>query len=60
MKYKCIKDFCGLGLLSIGKIYEPKIEESKGVTYYHFTNDYGRDIALTDKTINENFEKVED
>lgn len=60
MKYKCIKDFYGLGLLTVGKIYEPKIEKSKGITHYHFTNNHGRDIALSDRTINENFEKVED
>lgn len=60
MKYKCIKDFCGLGLLTVGKVYKPHTEESKGITYYHFTNDFGRDLALSDRTTNEYFEKVED
>ncbi len=60
MKYKCIKDFWGLGLLAVGKIYEPHTEKNKGNTFYHFTNDVGRVIVFSDENINDYFEKVED
>lgn len=58
MKYRCIKDFFGLGLLTVGKIYEPHTENKGNI--YHFTNDVGRVISFSDQTINNFFEKVEE
>lgn len=58
MKYRCIKDFCGLGLLTVGKIYEVKPIFKHYVTQYQVTNDFGREINLSDKTLPTYFEKV--
>lgn len=54
VKYRCIKDFCGLGLLTVGKVYDVEVNGY----IYTVINDVGREIFLSDLTIPEYFERV--
>ena len=62
MKVKCIKDFCGMNLLTVGKIYDVKEETIgyyDGITIYRGTNDHGMEFKLSDDTLGIYFEKAE-
>lgn len=62
MKMKCIKDFLGMNLLTVGKIYDVKEEtigSCDGMTIYCVTNDYGNEFKLSDKTLGIYFEKAD-
>ena len=60
MKYRCIKDFGGLGLLTVGKIYEIESLSNRWIEFYRVINDYGRTIDLSDETLLKYFEKIEE
>lgn len=62
MKMKCIKDFLGMNLLTVGKIYDVKeetIDSRDGITIYLVTNDYGNEFKLSDETLGIYFEKAD-
>ena len=62
MKMKCIKDFLGMNLLTVGKIYDVKEETigyCDGITIYRVTNDLGMEFKLSDKTLEIYFEKAD-
>ena len=59
MKYRCIKDLKGLGLLTVGKIYDIVENRIYGFTIFSATNDYGREINFSYITLPKYFEKVE-
>ncbi len=62
MKMKCIKDFWGMNLLTVGKIYDVKedtIDYRDGITRYRVTNDYGKELKLSDETLGIYFEKAD-
>ena len=54
VKYRCIKDLGGLGILTVGKVYD--VENDRNV--HTVTNDVGRVILMGDKTILKYFERV--
>ncbi len=60
MKYRCIKDFGGLGLLTVGKIYEIESLSNRWIEFYRVINDYGRTIDISDGTLPKYFEKIEE
>lgn len=60
MKYRCIKDFGGLGLLTVGNIYEIESLSNRWIEFYRVINDYGRTIDLSDETLLKYFEKIEE
>lgn len=54
VQYRCIKDLGGLGLLTVGKVYDVKVEAHINTVI----NDAGREIFLSDMTIHKYFERV--
>lgn len=58
MKYRCIKDLCGIGLFTVGKIYEIESKQDRNLTIHAVTNDYGRIGRFSDETLSTYFEKI--